>query len=123
MSNGRFERQLVGILDSKGYHIMRAPSSGGGTKRNLPDLFWSKLDESAIAAELKTTSKEKAYYTSEEVESLREFAAAFSAHPRLVARYKGDTAFYLADPTDVHRTPEERNYRVTRDEAIRTIEP
>jgi len=120
--SGRYERQLANYLDRQGYHVVRAPSSGGGTKRNLPDLFWSKTDKSAIAAELKTTSKDKAYYTSEEVESLSEFAAAFNAYPRLVARFKGDTSYYIADPKDVYKTPE-GNLRVTKEEAIRTIDP
>jgi len=122
MSNGRYERQLANYLDEMDYHVIRAPASGAATKRSLPDLFWSKSNESAIAAELKTTSKDMAYYTSEEVKSLNEFAAAFNAHPRLVARFKGDTSYYIADPKDVYKTPES-NYRMTVDEAVRTIDP
>ena len=122
MSNGRYERQLANHLDNLGYHVVRAPSSGGGTKRDLPDLFWSKSDENAVAAELKTTSKDKAYYTFEEVDALCEFATAFNAYPRLVARFKGDTAYYVENPAELYRT-EEGNYRMTRETYSYTIEP
>ncbi len=119
---GRYERQLANHLDAQGFHVVRSPASGAGTTRQLPDLFWSKAGESAVAAELKTTSQDKAYYTSEEVNALCEFAAAFTAYPRLVARFKGDTSYYVCDPKDVYRTAED-NYRVTRDEHIYTIKP
>jgi len=122
MSNGRYERQLANYLDSSGYHIVRAPSSGGGTKRSLPDLFWSKADERSVAAELKTTSKTKAYYTAQEVTALKESAAAFNAHSRLVARFKGDTSYYVCAPRDLYRT-NNGSYRVEKGDEIFTIDP
>jgi len=121
MSNGRFERQLINYLDRQGYHIMRAPSSGGGTKRDLPDLFWSRPGEDAIAAELKTRQKDTAYVSKGELESLRGFAAAFDAMPRIVLRVKGDTSFYMIHPDDGTKT--DQSIKVERDDAYRTIDP
>jgi len=122
MSGSRYERELVNYLDAKAYHVVRAPSSGGGTKRSLPDLFWSKADERSVAAELKTTSKTKAYYTAQEVTALKEFAAAFNAHARLVARFKGDTSYYVCAPRDLYRT-NNGSYRVEKGDEIFTIDP
>jgi len=42
MTGSDKERELATLLDMAEYHIMRAPSSGGGTKRDLPDLLWGK---------------------------------------------------------------------------------
>jgi Holliday junction resolvase len=112
--SGNYERDLANHLDECGYHVMRAPSSGGGTTRELPDLFWAKATEMPVAAELKTTKGNVAYYDSEEVESLKNFAAAFSAQARLVARYKQDTTFYTHRVTDARRTDSGR-YAVDRD--------
>lgn len=122
MSGSRYERQLCNYMDSKGYHVVRAPSSGGGTKRSLPDVFWSKDGERAIAAELKTTSKDVAYFQQDEVESLLEFAAAFNAAPRLVARFKGDTSYYVCDPRDCEET-ENHTLKITTETEHYTIEP
>jgi len=121
MSNGRYERQLANYLNGQGYHVVRAPSSGGGTKRDLPDLFWSKPNKKAIAAELKTRSKKVAYVSHDEIESLTSFALAFNANPRLILRVKGDTSYYVIKPDDGHDTDE--SVRIERSDAEYTIDP
>ena len=121
MSGSTYERKLAKHLDSEGYHVVRAPSSGGGTKRSLPDVFWSKDNETAIAAELKTIQSAPAYVSHTEVESLQEFAAAFNAAPRLILREKGDTRYYVINPTDCVKT--ENSYRLDKDAATFTIQP
>jgi len=101
---GNYERMLAVELNDQGCAVMRAPSSGGGTARDLPDLLWSKSGEDTRAAELKTTAEPRAYYTTEEVDGLQRFATAFGAAPLLVARYKGDTEYYACHPTNAGRT-------------------
>lgn len=121
MSGSNYERKLAKHLDTQGYHVVRAPSSGGGTKRSLPDVFWAKPNENAIAAELKTISNAPAYVSKDEVTSLVEFAVAFNAKPRLILREKGDTAYYVIKPADCSLT--EKSYRLDKDAATFTIQP
>jgi len=123
MNGSDYERKLAKHLDSEGYHVVRSPASGAATKRDLPDLFWSKPDEKAIACELKATSQNVAYYEKQEVSALMEFGMAFNATPVLGARFKQDTTYYLWHPTDVRRTNSGR-YAADRDiDAYDTIEP
>jgi len=121
MSGSNRERELARILDAKGYQIMRAPSSGAATKRSLPDLLYAK-DGIITAAEMKYTGENRAYYSKEEVEALREFADAFEARVRLIARFKQDTNYYAAMLTDAERTPE-NNYVVHTDLDLEVINP
>lgn len=119
--SGDYERQFANLLDEKEYHVIRAPSSGSATKRSLPDLAFSKESEETICVELKTTSRDIAYYTDQEVEALKEFAAAFHGVPRLAARFKGDTTFYTYRIKDARIT--DSGYAVDRDiEATKTYE-
>jgi len=121
--SGHYERKLAKHLDEQGYHVVRAPSSGGGTKRELPDLFWAKPSEAPIAAELKTTSQNVAYYDESEVAALQSFARSFDATPVLVARFKGDTTYYAVHIENPRITDSGR-YAVDRDiEPSLTIEP
>lgn len=123
MNGSHYERELAKHLDSEGYKVVRAPASGSATKRDLPDLFWSKSGEKPIACELKATSQNVAYYDTEEVGSLMEFAMAFNSLPLLGARFKQDTTYYLWHPTDVRRT-DSGKYAADRDiEANQVIEP
>jgi len=112
MTGSDRERELARILDTQGYKVIRAPSSGSATTRALPDLFFAKNGEKT-AIELKYTGEDRAYYTKEEVDALKEFAAAFNAYTRLVARFKQDTTWYSIDPRKAGRT-EQGNYVVHR---------
>jgi Holliday junction resolvase len=123
MNGSDYERKLAKHLASEGYHVVRSPASGAATKRDLPDLFWSKTGEKPIACELKATSQNVAYYELEEVGSLMEFAMAFNAIPLLGARYKQDTTYYLWHPTGVRQT-DSGKYAVDRDiDPYETIQP
>ena len=113
MTGSDKERELATLLDMAEYHIMRAPSSGGGTKRDLPDLLWGK-DGALWAAEMKYTGTDTAYYGEDEVAALERFAEAFGATPFLVARFKQDTTFYYRRPQDARRTDKD-NYAIDRD--------
>lgn len=123
MAGSDYERQLANLLDDQGYHVMRAPSSGGGTDRDLPDLFYARAIESPIAAELKTTDANVAYFDQEEVVGLQRFAAAFGATARLVARFKGDTSFYVVVPSDARKTDSGKLAVDTSTNYIREIHP
>ena len=121
MTGSDRERELARILDEKGYQIMRAPSSGAATKRSLPDLLYAK-DGTITATELKYTGENRAYYSQEEVNALREFADAFRARVRLVARFKQDTAYHSCRLPNAERTPE-NNYVVHRELDMEAINP
>jgi Holliday junction resolvase len=108
------ERDLARILDEQQYHVIRAPSSGSATTRDLPDLAWSKAGEHTIVAELKYTGDNVAYFGADEVEALHRFAVAFNAKSVLVARFKRDTTFWMCPPEEARETPE-GNYAVDRD--------
>jgi len=113
MTGSDKERELATLLDMADYHVMRSPSSGGGTKRDLPDLHWGKGGES-WAAEMKYTGTDTAYYTEDEVAALERFCEAFDATAFLVARFKQDTTFYYRRPQDARRTDKD-NYAIDRD--------
>jgi Holliday junction resolvase len=113
MTGSDKERELATLLDMAEYQVMRAPSSGGGTKRDLPDLHWGKGGES-WAAEMKYTGTDTAYYTEAEVTALERFAEAFGATAFLVARFKQDTTFYYRAPAEARRTDKD-NYAIDRD--------
>lgn len=94
MNGDYYERELAKHLHSKGYAVMRAPSSGSATKRELPDLFYSKVSEPPRAIELKATAQNVAYFDDSEVDALQRFASHFGAKARLVVRIKNDTTYY-----------------------------
>lgn len=114
MTGSDYERQLARKLDEQGYHVIRAPSSGSATQRDLPDLAYSKPGETPVFLELKTTAKNVAYYTDDEVQALSRFATAFNGRRGLCARFKGDTNYYLCAPIDARITDSGR-YAVDRD--------
>lgn len=123
MTGSDYERDLASLLDDDGYHVMRAPSSGAGTTRELPDLLWASHFTDAVAAELKTTGQNVAYFDGDEVESLVNFARSFVARSWLVARFKGDTTFYCYSIDDARQTDSGR-YAVDRDtETVFEVSP
>lgn len=48
---GRYERELVNVLDATGWVAMRAPSSGSATKRELPDIMALREDTTATVVD------------------------------------------------------------------------
>jgi Holliday junction resolvase len=114
MNGSEYERRLAKHLHSEGYAVMRAPSSGSATKRELPDLFYSKVSEPARAVELKSTAENVAYFQANEVFALQEFANSFGAKPRLVVRIKNDRTYYVFRPDDARMT-KSGNYALDRD--------
>ena len=121
MTGSNYERKLANILDEHGYHVIRAPSSGSATTRSLPDIAYSKPTEETVCVELKTTGKDIAYFSKDEVEDLQEFAVAFHGVARLCARFKQDTTYYLCRVSDARENA--KSYAVSKDIATDTIVP
>lgn len=113
------ERELARKLDKANYHVIRSPSSGGGTARDQPDLAFAHKRQKVVL-ELKYTGDNTAYFTEEEVNALRRFGAAFDANVALCVRWKGDTDFYVCDPEEARRTPE-GNYAIDQDMELDTV--
>ena len=117
MTGSQAERDLATALDACGWTVMRAPASGAGTGRDMPDVLAGHAVENAtlgdrplslpMAIELKTTSSTTAYVDAAEVTALKRFAHDFGATPYLAAKFKGTgtrTRFWLVPTTEARMT-------------------
>ena len=118
MTGSQAERDLATALDACGWTVMRAPASGAGTGRDMPDVLAGRservgvgVDEryrsNALAIELKTTSSTTAYVEASEVTALERFAHDFGATPLLAAKFKGAgtrTRFWVVPTTEARMT-------------------
>lgn len=101
----RRERELVNLLDERGFAVMRAPSSGSATERELPDVlagnghaFW--------AIEAKASGGDPIYLEASgednEIDNLRYFAKNFGAAPLVGVKFDpeyGDVHYGNDDDT------------------------
>lgn len=110
------ERDLVHKLWEKGFAAMRAPASGGATKRPLPDVLAGN-SEIYIAIEVKTTTKEKIYIDSPQIDALCEFSDIFGAKPYLGIKFKY-TKWLFLQPDKIERT-RSNNYRIEKELALK----
>ncbi|MHB9287282.1 Holliday junction resolvase Hjc [Halobacteriales archaeon Cl-PHB] len=112
----RRERELVNRLDEAGFAVMRAPSSGSATDRELPDVLAGNGDN-FYAIEAKSSSGDPIYLDNEEVYALvHVFAKNFGAVPRIGVRFDRED-WYFFHPSDVHET-DGGNYRVKKELAL-----
>jgi Holliday junction resolvase len=111
----RRERELVNLLDDAGFAVMRAPSSGSATDRDLPDVLAGDGDR-FFAIEAKSSADDRIYLTGEEVASLVYFARSFGARPRIGVRFDRED-WYFFHPDDCYVT-DGGNYRVKRETAV-----
>jgi Holliday junction resolvase - archaeal type len=88
MSGADVERRLANALDELGYGVMRAPASGGGTTRDMPDVLAGKADARPLAIELKSTHSHNAYVRDNEDVALQRFCEDFGADPMLGFLFK-----------------------------------
>jgi Holliday junction resolvase len=92
MTGTDMERILVNALEDCGWRCMRAPGSGGGTGRDMPDVIAGRErgDQcpELLAIELKTTHSSTCYVTEREDIALQQFSAGFGAEPRLAWQFK-----------------------------------
>jgi len=111
----RRERELVNALDEAGFAVMRAPSSGSATERELPDALAGD-GEQFYAIEVKSSAGPPIYLDGEEIEALLYFAQNFGAKPRVGVRFDQEE-WYFFHPGDLHVT-DGGNYRVKKEEAL-----
>ena len=111
----RRERELVNRLDEEGFAVMRAPSSGSATERELPDVLAGNGGD-FYAIEVKSSAGAPIYLSGEEVEALVWFARNFGAKPRVAARFDRED-WYFFHPGDLHGT-DGGNYRVKKETAV-----
>jgi Holliday junction resolvase len=111
----RRERELVNLLDERGFAVMRAPASGSATERELPDVLAGD-GEDFYAIEAKSSSGRPVYLDGTEVENLVYFARNFGAKPRVAVRFDRED-WYFFHPGDLHVT-DGGNYRVKKETAL-----
>lgn len=109
------ELDLVRKLWEKGFAAMRAPASGGATRRPLPDVLAGN-NKIYLAIEVKTTTKDKIYIDSPQIEGLREFSEIFGAEPYLGAKFKF-TKWLFLPLNNIERT-RNNNYKVEKNFAL-----
>ncbi|MCD7781409.1 MAG: Holliday junction resolvase [Methanosphaera sp.] len=109
------ERDLVNKLWDAGFGAMRAPASGGATKRPLPDVLAGN-GEIYLAIEVKSTRQDHIYIDHDKIANLKEFSDIFGATPYVGAKFiRKDWRFIKLEDLHVTRT---ENYRVNTDLAL-----
>jgi len=104
------ERHLVRKLRSLGFKAVRVPSSAPSSEP-LPDVF-ATLGDSILAIEVKASSGDRVYFSSNQVRKLFEFLGIFSVYKRRFALLAGKFPYRW-----VFRQVEEVNdYVICRDE-------
>lgn len=109
------ERDLVHKLWERNFAAMRAPASGGATKNPLPDVVAGN-GNIYLAIEVKTTTKDKIYIDSLQIDELCKFSKIFGAKPYIGIRFKYTKWLFL----EPYKTPRTRNgnYKVEKDYAL-----
>lgn len=110
------ERDLVHKLWDRDFAAMRAPASGGATKRPLPDVVAGN-GKHYLAIEVKTTTKDKIYIDYPQIDDLQEFGAKFGAKCYIGVKFKY-TKWLFLEPKDVERT-KNNNYKIEKNYALR----
>jgi len=83
----RVERELVRKLWNADCAAMRAPASGGATRKPLPDIIAGN-GKVYLAIEVKTTSADHIYINFSKILGLKEFSEIFGAEPYLGVKFK-----------------------------------
>ncbi len=106
----RKERELVNKLHEAGFGALRAPASGGATKRGLPDVIAGNGDTYLIF-ECKASELQEIYISKEQIDGLLDFGQRFGALPFIAAafNYKG---WFFIDPIYLEST-QRGNYKLT----------
>lgn len=90
----RTERELVNGLHDEGFSVMRAPSSGSATDRNMPDVD-AKNGAAGYAIEGKSSGDETIYINGEEIEGLMEYASRSGMRVRIGVRFDREPWLFL----------------------------
>ncbi|MGC9516554.1 MAG: Holliday junction resolvase Hjc [Methanomicrobiales archaeon] len=110
------ERDLVRMLWDANFAAMRAPASGGATKKPLPDVLAGN-GEIYLAIEVKSTSRDKIYIDSQKIIGLYEFSNLFGAKPYIGIKFRYKKWLFLS-PEDLEVTRSE-NYKLDLDLAFK----
>lgn len=105
----REERELVKMLWEADCAAMRAPASGGATKKPLPDVLAGN-GKIYLAIEVKSTSSDRIYIDSGKIKALLEFSGKFGAQPYVGAKFKREKWRFISIE-HLYKTKQE-NYRV-----------
>ena len=97
----RAERELLHMLYSKKWQIMRSAGSGSIGIPN-PDLIAGK-DSRILAIECKSLSKESKYFKEQEIKELKEFSKTFGAEAWLAIRFD-NIGWYFIQPPKLNKT-------------------
>ncbi|MCS7112578.1 MAG: Holliday junction resolvase Hjc [Nitrososphaerota archaeon] len=89
-----YERLLARRLSRLGFAVVRAPSSGSGTKMDRPDIIAGRRGL-IVAIEVKTTSRRRIYVGEKGVEQLVRFSECFGATPYIAVKFKGSGMDWL----------------------------
>ncbi len=108
-TGSREERELEKMLWDADCAAMRAPASGGATKKPLPDVIAGN-GNIYLAIEVKSTSLERIYINSEKIDGLKEFADIFGAKPYVGIKFLRKKWRFIC-LEDLHQT-KNNNYRV-----------
>jgi Holliday junction resolvase len=113
-----YERLLARRLSKLGFAVVRAPSSGSGTKIDRPDII-AGYKGLIVAIEVKTTSKKTIYIKKESINQLVRFSETFGAIPYIAVKFKrSDKDWLLIHPK--YFKEHEKTYTISMDEAIKT---
>lgn len=110
------ERDLVKMLWDSDFAAMRAPASGGATKKPLPDVLAGN-GKIYLAIEVKSTSRDKIYIDSRKINGLCEFSDIFGAKPYIGIKFRYKKWLFLS-PEDLEVTRND-NYRLDMDLAFK----
>ena len=109
------ERDLVNKLWDAGFAAMRAPASGGATKRPLPDVLAGN-GKLYLAIEVKSTRQDHIYIDNEKIKNLIEFSEIFGATAYVGAKFiRKPWRFIKLEDLHITRSG---NYRVNTDLAF-----
>ena len=103
------ERDLVHKLWDRDFAAMRAPASGGATKKPLPDVLAGN-GKIYLAIEVKTTTKDKIYIDYPQIDALVEFSNIFGAAPYLGMKFKYTKWLFLSP--DILEKTKNGNYKI-----------
>ena len=109
------ERDLVHKLWDRNFAAMRAPASGGATKKPLPDVLAGN-GKIYLAIEVKTTTKDKIYIDYPQINALVEFSDIFGATPYLGMKFKYTKWLFLSP--DILEKTKNGNYKITKDYSL-----
>lgn len=109
------ERDLVHKLWERDFAAMRAPASGGATKKPLPDVVAGN-GKIYLAIEVKTTTKDRIYIDYPQIDDLQEFSDKFGAKCYIGVKFKY-TKWLFLEPKDVERT-KKNNYKIEKNYAL-----